>query len=141
MRLIESEESISESVSVSAVFLVAITQDSILAVRNERGWELLGGHVEIGESPGIALARETLEEAGAVFPWAEPFGILRLRNLCEMMLFYVTNSFDLVSFFPTDDALERGVMPLDEFRNRYCSTTAILEWLVEGTRARIARHR
>lgn len=35
---------------VSAVFLIAIRDDRILAIRNERGWDVPGGHVEPGES-------------------------------------------------------------------------------------------
>lgn len=45
---------------VSAVFLLAIKGDTILAVRNERGWDIPGGHVEPGESYPGALARELM---------------------------------------------------------------------------------
>jgi ADP-ribose pyrophosphatase YjhB (NUDIX family) len=139
MQLIESDGDIPDDGLVSAVFLVVLIQDSILAVRNERGWDIPGGHVEVGESSAIAVARETLEEAGAVFPWAEPFAILSLPKRRELMLFYTTSSCDLAPFSPNDDALERGMLPLDEFRNKYCGPTEVLEWLVEGARARLAR--
>lgn len=41
------------------------TRELLLAVRGDlRGWELPGGHLEPGESPRDALARETFEETG-----------------------------------------------------------------------------
>lgn len=118
--------------SVSAVFLVAMRDDSILAVRNERGWDIPGGHVEHGESPASALARETLEEAGATFSWAEPFAMVSMSGRHDVMLFYATSAFDLFGFTPTDDALERALMPLDEFMSRYSGPLNVLRWLVDG---------
>jgi ADP-ribose pyrophosphatase YjhB (NUDIX family) len=53
---------------VSAVFRLTITADLILAVRNERGWDIPGGHVEADESRHLRIARETLEEPGQASP-------------------------------------------------------------------------
>jgi 8-oxo-dGTP diphosphatase len=67
MRLLDVDAVILGTNRSAAVFLLAITDNSILAVQNERGWEIPGGHVEAEESPASAIARETLEEAGASF--------------------------------------------------------------------------
>lgn len=139
MRLINGGEAIPVDELVTAVFLVAITEGKILAIRNERGWDIPGGHVEVGENPAIAVARETLEEAGASFSLAEPFAVLSMQDGRDLMLFYTTSSFELAAFFPTDDALERAVMPVDEFKNRYCGPVEVLAWLIDSACVRLSR--
>ena len=138
-RLLDINEVIPADESVSAVFLLAIIDDSILAVRNERGWDIPGGHVDADESPASAIARETLEEAGANFSWVVPFAIVGVPERREVMLFYTTSAFALSTFSPAHDALERAVMPLDQFDQRYCGPVELLDWLIEAARVRLAR--
>lgn len=50
---------------VTAVFCVAVTSDDkVVLARSERGWGLLGGHVEDNETIPEALVRESQEEGG-----------------------------------------------------------------------------
>jgi 8-oxo-dGTP pyrophosphatase MutT (NUDIX family) len=50
---------------ITAVFCVAIdSNDEIVLARSERGWGLLGGHIEDGEELDVALVREAQEEGG-----------------------------------------------------------------------------
>ena len=50
---------------ITAAFCVAITdKQKILLARSERGWGLIGGHIEDGETVEQALVREALEEGG-----------------------------------------------------------------------------
>lgn len=49
----------------TAVFCVAVTEDKkIVLARSKRGWGLIGGHVEEGETLKDALVRESQEEGG-----------------------------------------------------------------------------
>ena len=118
---------------VSAVFLLAMNDERILAVRNERGGDIPGGHVRPDETLAAALARETLEEAAATFAWAEPFAIISVPDRSQVMLCYVTSAFDLATFVRTEDAVERTLLgPLAELMRRYCGPIEVLAALVRG---------
>lgn len=63
-RLLDSGEELPGKENISAVFLVAFRDGKILSARNERGWDVPGGHREGDEECLAALRREVLEEAG-----------------------------------------------------------------------------
>jgi ADP-ribose pyrophosphatase YjhB (NUDIX family) len=96
-------------------------------------------HVEAGESPAAAIARETLEEAGASFSWAAQLATVCMPERHDVMLFYATSAFTLSAFSPAHDAFERAVMPLHQFKERYCGPWELLDWLVEAARTRLPR--
>ncbi len=48
----------------SAAFCVAIASDAVVMVREDRGWGMAGGHLELDETIEQALLRECNEEAG-----------------------------------------------------------------------------
>lgn len=108
---------------LSAVFLIAIEGDKILAIENDRGWEIPGGHIEKGETHEEALIREVQEEAGASFSDAKLFSIIGSDNQDKykdtVMLVYVTNNFKLGEFTPSEDAFNREVIEIEEFFRRY----------------------
>lgn len=61
----------------TAVSLIAISDlgsDQIVLTRNQRGLDLIAGHIEPGELPIEALRRESLEEAGFTFEKALLYG-------------------------------------------------------------------
>lgn len=49
----------------SAVFCLALhDDDSVVLTKTRRGWEMLGGHIEAGETVEQAMLREAHEEGG-----------------------------------------------------------------------------
>jgi 8-oxo-dGTP diphosphatase len=117
---------------ISAVFLVALRDGRVLVVENDRGWDLPGGHIEPGETPMEALRREVLEEAGAVFDDAEPYAVLHEPPHEDVMLMYVSRSYDLREFNPAHDCLGRGELPVDEFVARYRGDKQFMRKLISA---------
>ncbi len=61
----------------TAVFCLAVVTknpERIVLARNQRGWEMLGGHLEPGENLEQAARREALEEGGFYISRFRPFG-------------------------------------------------------------------
>jgi 8-oxo-dGTP pyrophosphatase MutT (NUDIX family) len=110
---------------LSAVFLVALDGSKILAIKNERGWEIPGGHIEKGETHEEALIREVEEEAGASFSDDKLLAIIESENQDiykdKVMLIYATKNFKLGKFIQSEDALDREVIEIEEFLKRYKS--------------------
>ena len=88
---------------VSAVFVLALCEGRILAVENERGWDIPGGHLEPGESPLDALRREIAEEAGASVKRICPIGTLAIPGAEKVMLFFAGEEIVLGEFVPTKE--------------------------------------
>lgn len=67
----------------TAVACVALVgkNEGVVLTRNQRGWEVLAGHIEPGESPKEALCREALEEGGYTVSSATPFGYRKITAL------------------------------------------------------------
>lgn len=108
---------------ISAVFLLAIKGSKILAIKNDRGWEVPGGHVEPGETSEEALIREVEEEAGTTFSNAKLLAMIESNDQGKykdkVMLIYTTNNFKLKEFTPSEDAFERDVIEIKDFLERH----------------------
>ncbi len=137
IKIIKSAKQIPPRDNVSAVFLVAFSNNKILAVRNERGWDIPGGHLENNETSLGGLKRETLEEAGANFKNAEAFAIISCKNSNKVMLFFTTSSCNLGVFIPSKDALEREFLTINELLQRYYGDKKTLAMLLKEARGRI----
>jgi ADP-ribose pyrophosphatase YjhB (NUDIX family) len=137
IKIIKSAKQIPSRDNVSAVFLVAFSNNKVLAIRNERGWDIPGGHLKNNETLLEGLERETLEEAGARFKNAEAFAVLSLKNSNNVMLFFTAPSYNLETFILSEDALERELLSIDELLRRYYGDKKILGAILQEAQNRI----
>ena len=131
-RFLENNEEPPLRETVSAVFLVAFQDGKVLSIQNERGWDIPGGHLEGEEDSFTALQREVLEEAGAVVNSAKPYAVLSSATSPKVMLFFASNSIELVEFVPSEDALARDLLSLEELLSRYYGDKDLLRSLIEN---------
>jgi ADP-ribose pyrophosphatase YjhB (NUDIX family) len=120
---IEDETSLPKREDVSAIFLIGFIEGKIVAARNERGWDVPGGHVEAFDDDLIAaLRRESAEEACMTFGKAVPFATLQFEgkdNECQLM-----------EFISSDDAFERDCMTIPDFIEKYNWKKNVIELLI-----------
>jgi 8-oxo-dGTP pyrophosphatase MutT (NUDIX family) len=107
---------------VSAVIGAVQINGKILAVKNPRGWDFPGGHVERNESPEEALARECLEEGAVTI--ANPTPVLTLEKLGgvyanKLMILYFADLNEILPFLPCEDSKAREILSLEEFQRRF----------------------
>lgn len=124
VRVLASGEAIPTSQEVSAVFLIALKDNDIVAIRNYCGWDIPAGHVEPGEGLLGALQREASEEASMKFQNAIPFAMVtstsedpKYQGKC--MVGFATKDFTFEEFAPAPDSKERKVMDVGEFLSVY----------------------
>src|SRR3989344_9274022 len=112
-----------EKAEISAVFLIGFIGEKIVAARNERGWDIPGGHLEEGEEPIDGLRREAEEEAGVSFvdavPYAKSLTSNKGKYRGKFMVVFVSNSCKLEDFTPKPDALERDLLDTETLIERY----------------------
>ncbi len=139
IKILESGEKIPPPQEVSAVFLIALTDNNIVAIRNQRGWDLPAGHLEEGEGILEALQREVREEASMTYTNPIPFVIVtsdsqdqKYRGKC--MIGFATKKFVLNDFIPAPDSQERKVMPTEEFLSLYRQDKIAMGSMIETAR-------
>ena len=125
---------------VSAVFMIAFESRRVLAIENERGWDLPGGYVEPGETITDALRRELIEEGGATVRNSAPFAIVQEPGAQKLMLMYAGTGITLEEFVPKPDALRRQLMEVEELIDRYYGDRKLLRELVDAARQRVGAH-
>jgi 8-oxo-dGTP diphosphatase len=123
-RILNLGEEMPAPQEVSAVFLIALKDGNIVAIRNHRGWDLPAGHLEEGEEILVALKREVEEEASMNFVNPIPFVIVtsdsedpRYKEKC--MIGFTAKEFTLNEFVPAPDSEQREIMPVEEFLSLY----------------------
>lgn len=136
LQFINPADPLSSAKEVSAVFLIALKDGKIVAIRNHRGWDIPAGHVEEGETIMEALIREVHEEASMDFNDAIPF--VRVSNddregkyAGKCMIGFVTSDFTLNEFIPAPDSEERKLMKTEEFVALYQGQQEDMERMIE----------
>ncbi|OGZ73113.1 MAG: hypothetical protein A2908_01115 [Candidatus Staskawiczbacteria bacterium RIFCSPLOWO2_01_FULL_38_12b] len=108
---------------VSAVFLIGFISEKVVACRNERGWDIPGGHLENEEELIDGLRREAEEEAGVSFMnailYAKSTTSSKGKYKDKYMVVFVSNSCKLEDFTPKPDALERDLLDTETLIERY----------------------
>ncbi|MFB4322492.1 MULTISPECIES: NUDIX domain-containing protein [Paenibacillus] len=99
---------------VSAAAIVINEKDEILLIKGpQRGWEMPGGVVEIGESPAQAAIRETKEESGIDIEIMQFCGIFHnvKDSICNTL--FLAKPVGGVPII-TEESLETGFFPIEE---------------------------
>lgn len=134
----------------TAVALVAITnlaKSEVVLARSNRGWGVLAGHIDPGETLEETLRREALEEGGFVFERYHLFGYREINNqkvpdgarrqypLKAFMPYYFAES-DLPLLPATgEEILESGVFSADTEQMASLLKPEELLFIQEGIRA------
>lgn len=139
LSLIDAPKAMPPREIVSAVFLVGFVGDKILAVRNERGWDVPGGHLEEDESLAEGLRREVREEAGATFVEAIPIAVLSKPEQAKLMLFFAADGCILGRFEPKEDAFERRLLDRGQLLARYHGDRMLLAQLIASACQKLGR--
>lgn len=125
---------------ISTVFLVGfIDSDHIIAIQNERGWDLPGGHLLPHETLQQGLAREVFEEAGATFTEAYPCIVLSSPAYNKLVVGFVSRFCKIQeNYQPIDDAIQRDVFSLEQMLDRYFGDKALISAILEAANQFIA---
>ena len=114
---------------IATVLVLAFDRDRLLQTHLvARGWDIVGGHIEPGETHEEAACREAYEEAGARLGKLHVLGYQRLRLLGprpasyryaypdSYQVFYWARIEALDEFLPTKEARERALFAPDDAR-------------------------
>jgi 8-oxo-dGTP pyrophosphatase MutT (NUDIX family) len=132
---------------VTAVFGLSIVEKGVALVTTIRGYlEMLGGHLEIGESVEQTLIRESYEEGGVVVAENLQFGYREVLNTTEIINKSTGEPYPRLGFVPffvnvgsldpqaplPEDVLARTIIPFDKLSAINSDTMPDWEILILG---------
>ena len=120
--------------TVCAFLRVKEEPNKLVIIKNERGYDVPGGHIEHDESPVAALYREIKEEASATLDSPTPCWVLssdyNLKQTTGILFFksYCT----LNNFQPNQEISERKLLQPEEFLACYHDNKKLMEHLLSN---------
>lgn len=130
--------------NITACMIAALHgDDKLLMSRPERGWGLIGGHLEVGETPEECARREAEEEAAAILGKLQLIGRWTTKKKFHSphnakypnmgyQLLYLAPVLELKEFTPQLEILERAVVPFSDihrYHHRIDDFIDVLEYI------------
>ena len=121
--------------TVCAFLRVKNTPHKLVIIKNDRGYDVPGGHIEHNESPVVALHREIEEEAQATPDSPIPCWILcsdyNPKKITGILFFksYCT----LNNFEASDEISERKLLLPEQFLSCYHGNRQLMEYLLSNS--------
>ena len=120
--------------SVCAFLRVKEEPRKLVIVKNERGYDVPGGHIENDESPVAALQREIKEEASAILDSPTPCWILCSNYNPKQTtgIIFFKSYCTLNNFEATHEISERTVLLSEEFLDCYHGNRELMQHLLSN---------
>lgn len=127
------EYQLMENVTATSVhcFPLSENQEDILFTINPRGIDIIGGHVEPGETAEEALIREAMEEASIDVRSFRLIGAIEVDNRDNpqailkgypekgYQLFYAVDNYSLLPFQATHECTDRKFVPISDISTQH----------------------
>jgi len=139
----ESELKKLGDVKASSVHCFPIKDEDILLTVNHRGIDIIGGHIEKGELPEMALRRECMEEACILPIEYKLIGAIQVDNrdfpealekgypLIGYQLFYAVTKFDTYKFEAHHECTDRVYINHKDLKNEHHSWLNVHDQLID----------
>jgi 8-oxo-dGTP pyrophosphatase MutT (NUDIX family) len=107
--------------------------NKFIIVKNKRGYDIPGGHIEFREKPLVALIRETKEEACAKIVFAYPIILLESDYYSEekTYIFIYSGVAVLYPFISSAEVLERRIVTSEELLSLYYGNIGLMKHMLD----------